>query len=459
MPTSHSPLATSHSPVHSAPPVPALDLHAQYASIKDEIDAAVAEVFDSQHFIMGPQVAECEQAIAEYCQCAHAVGVSSGTDALLIALMAEQIGPGDEVITTPYSFFATAGCVARVGATPVFVDIDPGTFNIDPSLIEAKITAKTKAIIPVHLFGGMADMDSIMEIARRHKLVVIEDAAQAIGAEYGVLEKGSDPTEKGVRNPLCEAPDTDRFGWSRPSRQTVPDPFSGHGASHKSGLPPSPAHKPAGRRAGSIGDYGCYSFFPAKNLGCAGDGGMIVTNDADRAERLRVLRVHGSKPKYYHHLIGGNFRLDTLQAAIVTVKLRHLDRWTAARQQHAARYHELFQNSGLLQQGLVTLPLSTLHSQPSTPSLHVYNQYVIRANRRDELLSHLQSANIGCGVYYPRSLHEQECFAYLGHKSDDFPESKKASNESLALPIYPELTDEQLQYIVSQIQSFFATRN
>jgi dTDP-4-amino-4,6-dideoxygalactose transaminase len=394
MPTSHSPLATRN----SAPAVPGLDLQAQYTSIKDEIDAAVADVFASQQFIMGPQVRECEEAIAQYCQSPHAVGVSSGTDALLIALMAEQIGPGDEVITTPYSFFATAGCVARVGATPVFVDIDPATFNIDPHLIESKISDKTKAIIPVHLFGQMADMDPIMEIARRRNLVVIEDAAQAIGAEY------------------------------------------------------------KGRRAGSIGDYGCYSFFPAKNLGCAGDGGLVVTNDANRAERLRVLRVHGSKPKYYHHVIGGNFRLDTLQAAIVTVKLRHLDRWTKARQQIATRYNELFSETGLVQRGLVTLPPSTLNSQPSTPSRHVYNQYVCRVDRRDELLSHLNSCNIATAVYYPRSLHEQECFAYLGHKSDDFPESKKAADESLALPIYPELTDEQQQRVVKEIQTFFATR-
>ncbi|MGZ0167639.1 MAG: DegT/DnrJ/EryC1/StrS family aminotransferase, partial [Planctomycetales bacterium] len=264
--------------------VPMLDLKLQYESIKDEIDEAIQQVMASQHFIMGPQVEACENAVAEYSQCDFGIGVSSGTDALLVSLMAEDIGPGDEVITTAYSFFATAGCIARLGATPVFVDIDPDTFNIDPDLIAEKITPRTKAIIPVHLFGQMADMTPIMDIAKEHNLVVIEDAAQAIGAE----DKG--------------------------------------------------------QRAGSIGHYGCFSFFPAKNLGCAGDGGMVVTNDPERAERLRVLRVHGSKPKYFHKVIGGNFRLDTIQAAIVSVKLRHLDSWTERRQQNAARYDQIFAN-------------------------------------------------------------------------------------------------------------------
>ncbi|MBU1910248.1 MAG: DegT/DnrJ/EryC1/StrS family aminotransferase, partial [Verrucomicrobia bacterium] len=262
-----------------------LDLKAQYAAIRDEIEPVLREVVESQYFILGPKVQECEKAIASYCRCERAVGVTSGTDALLVAMMAEGIGPGDEVITTPYTFFATAGSIARLGARPVFVDIDPVTFNINPALIEAKITSKTRAIMPVHLYGQMADMDPIMEIANRRGLVVIEDAAQAIGSEY------------------------------------------------------------KGRRAGSIGQYGCFSFFPSKNLGCFGDGGIVTTNDAARADKLSILRAHGSKPKYYHKIIGGNFRLDALQAAVVTVKLRHLDKWTAGRQANARRYDRLLERS------------------------------------------------------------------------------------------------------------------
>lgn len=371
--------------------VPAIDLKAQYASIRDEIDAAVGEVFASQHFIMGPQVRECEEAIAEYSQCHHGVGVSSGTDALLIALMAEDIGPGDEVITTPYSFFATGGCVARLGATPVFADIDPVSFNLCPNQIESCITEKTKAIIPVHLFGLMADMDPIMEIARSRNLVVIEDAAQAIGAEY------------------------------------------------------------KGQRAGSIGDYGCFSFFPAKNLGCAGDGGMVVTQDDDRAERLRVLRVHGSKPKYFHKVIGGNFRLDTLNAAIVLAKLKHLGDWTAARQKVARQYIDLLSDAGLIDRGLVTSPLSPVDDT----AVAVQNQFVCRVTRRDELLAHLKAANIATAVYYPRSLHEQECFQYLGHEHGDFPVAEGAAANTLALPIFPELTTEQIQYVAEKVIQFY----
>jgi dTDP-4-amino-4,6-dideoxygalactose transaminase len=365
--------------------VPLLDLKAQYESIKPEIEAAIATVIESQHFIMGPQVKECEAAIAEYCRCKHAVGVSSGTDALLIVLMAEGIGQGDEVITTPYTFFATAGCIARLGAKPVFVDIDPETYNINPALIEATVTARTKAIMPVHLFGQMADMDPIMEIARRHNLVVIEDAAQAIGAE----DKG--------------------------------------------------------RRAGSIGHYGCLSFFPSKNLGCFGDGGMVVTNDPSRAERMTILRAHGSRPKYYHKIIGGNFRLDTLQAAIVTVKLRHLDMWTEGRRRNAARYGRLLSEAGLVP--AITLPASKT-------TRHIYNQYVIRSRQRDEIQKHLKAQDIGTEVYYPVSMHLQECFAYLGHKAGDFPESEKAAKESLALPVYPELTDEQAAYVAKTLREF-----
>jgi dTDP-4-amino-4,6-dideoxygalactose transaminase len=368
--------------------VPMLDLKAQHAAIRPEIEAAVREVFESQVFILGPKVEECEKAIAAYSRCAHAVGVSSGTDALLVALMAEGIGPGDEVITTPYTFFATAGSIARLGAKPVFVDIDPVSYNIAPAQIEAKVTLKTKAIMPVHLYGQMADMDPIMAIAKARKLAVIEDAAQAIGAEY------------------------------------------------------------RGRRAGSLGEYGCFSFFPSKNLGAAGDGGMVVTNDPARADRLNILRAHGAKPKYYHHVIGGNFRLDALQAAVVTVKLKHLDKWTAARQANAARYDRLFTDCGLAPKGVVRLPKVLM-------SRHIFNQYVVRVPRRDELLARMTEKKIGCAIYYPVPLHLQGCFANLGYKEGDLPESEKAARETIALPIYPELTDAQAQYVVETIAAFY----
>jgi len=368
--------------------VPLLDLKAQYATIRDEIEPILKEIIESQYFIMGPQVKECEQAIAVYSKCACGVGVSSGTDALLIALMAEGVKAGDEIITTAYSFFATAGCIARLGAKPVFVDIDPVTFNINASRIEAKITARTKAIIPVHLFGQMADMDTVMKIAARHKLAVIEDAAQAIGAE---LE---------------------------------------------------------GRRAGSIGHYGCFSFFPSKNLGCFGDGGMVVTNDAVRAEKLAVLRNHGSKPKYFHKVVGGNFRLDTIQAAVVKAKLRHLDAWTAGRQENARRYNRLFAETGLADGGKVRLP-------EVKTSRHIFNQYVIRVERRDELLNYLKAQEVGAEVYYPVPMHLQECFAYLGHKAGDFPESEKAARETIAIPIYPELSSDQAGCVVETIKQFY----
>jgi dTDP-4-amino-4,6-dideoxygalactose transaminase len=318
------------------------------------------------------------------------VGVSSGSDALLISLMAEGIGPGDEVITTPYTFFATAGSISRLGATPVFVDIRPDTYNLDASQIESRITDRTKAIIPVHLYGQCADMDPILELAARHGLIVIEDAAQAIGAEY------------------------------------------------------------KGRRAGSMGDYGCFSFFPSKNLGGGGDGGMVVTGDEQRAEKLRVLRVHGSKPKYYHALIGGNFRFDAIQAAIINVKFRHLDDWTAARQVNADRYRRLFQQSGLVGNGLVQLP------QVAPDRRHIYNQFVIRLPRRDQLRSFLKDRNVATEVYYPVPLHLQACFDYLGHHQGDFPESEAAARETLALPIYPELSDEQARYVVDCVARFCA---
>lgn len=373
--------------------VPLLDLKAQYESVKPEIDAAIAEVLESQRFILGPQVKACEEAIAKYSSCSHAVGVSSGTDALLISLMAEGIRPGDEVITTAYSFFATAGCIARLGAKPVFVDIDPTTYNIDSTRIEERCTNRTKAILPVHLYGQMADMDPIMDIAKRHNLAVVEDGAQAIGAEY------------------------------------------------------------KGRRSGSIGHYGCFSFFPSKNLGAFGDGGMVVTNDAERAEKLRVFRAHGSKPKYYHKFVGGNFRLDTLQAAIVLAKLKHLDDWTVARQANAHRYDALFEESGLVHGGMVRLPrMATYASALAASSRHIFNQYVIRVPRRNELQAFLKEKGIGTEVYYPLPLHLQECFAHLGHKPGDFPESEKAAGETLALPVYPELSDEQARYVVDTIR-------
>ncbi len=364
--------------------VPLLDLKAQYRAIKPEVDAAIAEVMQSQHFILGPKVAECEAAIARYCGCLHGVGVSSGSDALLACLMAEEIGPGDEVITTPYTFFATAGAIARVGAKPVFVDIDPDTYNLDPAHLETNVTGNTRAIIPVHLYGQMVDMDPVMWVAEKYRLVVIEDAAQAIGAE----------------------------------------------------------HK--GRRAGSIGQYGCLSFFPSKNLGAAGDGGMVVTNDAARAEKLRYLRGHGARPKYHHRMIGGNFRLDALQAAIVLAKLRHLDSWTDARQRNTERYDALFGALG----ARIGIP-------KVVTDRHIFNQYVIRVSQRDRLRVALQLKGVGTEVYYPIPMHLQECFAYLGHKAGAFPESEAAANETLALPVFPELTEEQARYVVQCVHEFF----
>jgi len=366
--------------------VPLLDLKSQYAAIKTEVDAAIAEVLESQHFILGPKVDQCEKAIADYSRCSHAIGVSSGSDALLICLMAEGIGVGDEVITTPYTFFATAGAIARVGAKPVFVDIDRATYNINISESASKVTSRTRAIMPVHLYGQMADMDAVMRVAEEHRLVVIEDAAQAIGAE----DKG--------------------------------------------------------RRAGSVGHYGCFSFFPSKNLGAAGDGGMVVTNDARRAEKLRCLRSHGSKPKYHHKIIGGNFRLDALQAAIVCAKLPHLDRWTAARQRNAKRYDELFAGAGL--------PVGT---PTVTTDRHIFNQYVIRVPRRDGLQAHLLKKGVSTEVYYPVPMHLQECFGYLGHVSGAFPESERAAKETLALPVYSEITDAQAEYVVGCIGEFYAS--
>lgn len=383
-------------------PVPLLDLVAQYAAIKPEIQAALQRVTDSQRFILGPEVEELEREIAAYSSCAFGVGVSSGSDALLVALMAIGVAAGDEVITTPYTFFATAGSVVRLGARPVFVDIDPRTFNIDASRIEAAITERTRAIIPVHLFGQMADMDHVMAIASRYRLVVIEDAAQAIGAEY------------------------------------------------------------RGRRAGSIGHVGTLSFFPSKNLGGFGDGGMVTTNDASVAERIRILRNHGASPKYYHRMVGGNFRLDAIQAAVLRVKLRHLDGWTAARQHHAATYRRLFTEAGLADpegapdRPSARCPVVLPHEEPDRR--HIYNQFVIRAASRDALLAHLKSCGIGHEVYYPVSLHQQECFADLGYAEGAFPASETAAAETVALPVYPELTPAMQESVVSAIAEFYGPR-
>ncbi len=364
--------------------VPLLDLKAQFTAIEDEVRAAMDRVLETQQFIMGPEVTALEREVAEYSQCRFGIGVSSGTDALLVALMALDIGPGDEVVTTPYTFFATAGSIARLGARPVFVDIDPRTYNIDPAGIEAVITARTKAIMPVHLFGQMADMDPIMEIAGRHGLYVIEDAAQAIGAEY------------------------------------------------------------RGRRAGSIGHMGCFSFFPSKNLGAFGDGGMVVTDDAALAERIDILRKHGSKPKYYHQYVGGNFRLDALQAAILRVKLKYLDEWTSARQRNAALYRRLFADVDMQ----VGLPWDAGYGR------HIYNQFVIRLAQRDKCVEHLRAQQIGCEIYYPVPLHMQECFADLGYTRGDFPASEGAALETLAIPICPDLTQTHIQTVVASIQHF-----
>ncbi|MHB1295971.1 MAG: DegT/DnrJ/EryC1/StrS family aminotransferase [Anaerolineae bacterium] len=369
--------------------VPLLDLKAQYATIRDKVHEAMDRVVESQHFILGPEVEALEREVATYSQCQYGIGVSSGTDALLVALMAIGVQSGDEIITTSYSFFATAGCIARLGAKPVFVDIDPSSYNIDPSGIESRITPHTRAILPVHLFGQMADMDPIMEIARRHDLMVIEDAAQAIGSEY------------------------------------------------------------RGRRAGSVGHLGCFSFFPSKNLGGFGDGGMVVTNDAALADRVRLLRGHGAKPKYYHKVVGGNFRLDALQAAVLRVKLRYLDDWTEARRRNADTYRRIF-DAASMSEKILSLPVDLGTGR------HIYNQFVVRVAQRDTLQAHLKAAQIGSEVYYPVSLHQQACFAELGYRQGDLPCSEAAAAQTLALPIYPELTEEMQCCVADTLLGFYA---
>jgi len=371
--------------------VPLLDLNAQLQTIKKEVKTAVNDVIDSTQYIMGPKVAELEEQIAEYAGAKYATGVSSGTDALLIALMALDIGPGDIVITTPFSFFATAGVIARLGATPAFVDIDPDTYNLSPDALRKWFESETekrdrvKAIIPVHLYGQCADMDPILEIAGGYNIPVIEDAAQAIGARY--------PSKTGTK------------------------------------------------KAGAMGAMGCFSFFPSKNLGAMGDGGMVVTDDAAIDEKLKKLRNHGAKPKYYHALIGGNFRLDPIQAAILLVKLPHLDKWHSMRQENAAYYDENLNVKGIKK------PVVAYKRE-----FHIYNQYVISVmEQRDELRKFLTENNIGTEIYYPVPFHEQECFRYLGYKSGDFPNSEYATKHTIALPIYPELTTEMQDYVIEKI--------
>jgi dTDP-4-amino-4,6-dideoxygalactose transaminase len=374
--------------------VPLLDLKEQYKTIKKEVLEAAEEVFESQYFILGPKVSSLEKEIADYCISKHAVGVSSGTDALLISLMAIDTGLKDMVITTPYTFFATAGSIARTGARPIFVDIDPKTFNISSECLESVVDSmprtelkKLKAVIPVHLYGQCADMAPILEICKKYNLVVIEDAAQAIGAEY------------------------------------------------------------QGQRAGSMGDFGCFSFFPSKNLGAFGDGGIVTTNSDEFYDKLCILRTHGSRPKYYHKLIGGNFRLDAFQAAVVSIKLKYLDQWTKARQENAQKYRALFSHAGL--EDVVELPYEK-------EDRHIYNQFVIRVGeRRDDLRGFLSDAGIGTEVYYPVPLHLQDCFSDLNYKKGDFPQAEHAALHTLALPIYPELSDDQIEYVVEKIKGFY----
>src|SRR4030042_5099754 len=362
--------------------VPFFDLTPQFISVEEEIKSALDEVFKTQQFILGPKVEALEQAVAHYCQTQFAIGVGSGSDALLLSLMALEIGPGDEVILPPFTFFATAGSVSCLGAIPVFVDIDPNTYNIDPSKIEEKITSRTKAIIPVHLFGQCADMDPILQISKAKQIYVIEDAAQALGAEY------------------------------------------------------KPRLNSNARRAGQMGEIGCFSFYPTKHLGAFGDAGMVVTNEPGLAEKVRILRVHGSQPKYFHKWIGINSRLDSIQAAILLVKFKYLEKWTEARQRKAEKYGELFQNLLPFVEGL-QLPNIQYENR------HIFNQYVIRVPKRDQLKKFLMDEGIGTDIYYPLSLHLQECYSFLKHQQGDFPNSEKASREVLALPIYPELTEDQ----------------
>lgn len=373
--------------------VPLCDLQAQYRPLQAQIESAISRVLASGQVILGPEVAALEQEIARYCTTRHAVGCASGTDALLLALCALEIGPGHEVILPPFTFFASVGSVCRAGATPVFADIEPDTYNLDPAQVEAKITPRTRAIMAVHLYGQCADMDPLRDLARKYHLAIIEDSAQALGAEYH------------------------------------------------------------GQRTGVLGTLACLSFYPSKNLGTYGDAGMIVTNDADLSARMTCLRVHGMEPKYYHKYLGWNARLDALHAAILRVKLPHLDRWIVSRQEAARRYERLIRDEGLL--GLL---------QPPTVApgrRHVFNQYVVRVGngQRDTLMQHLKARHIGCDIYYPLPLHLQECFAHLGYRAGDFPVSEAASREVLALPIFPELTEAQQHRVIDCCADFLRRRS
>ena len=374
--------------------VPLLDLRLQYAPLKAQILAEIEAVADSQALILGPKTEQFERAVAEYCGAAHAIGVSSGTDAQLVLLMALGIGPGDRVITTPYTFFATTSCIVRLGATPVFVDIDPATYNIDVAQLAEALNRETnvRAIIPVHLYGQCADMAAIVELGKTHGVPVLEDAAQAFGAQH---------------------------------------PLGG---------------------AGAIGEAGWFSFYPTKNLGAFGDAGMVVCRDAALAAKIRALRNHGMEVRYYHRWVGGNFRIDAIQSAILGVKLPHLDSWSAGRRARAAYYRAAFARHGLLEK--VMLP-AEVFADSGVVNHHIYNQFIIRVAPRDALRVHLTEAGIGSEIYYPLSLHQQECFRDLGYREGDFPESERAAKETLALPIFPELTDEQQEYVVEQIAAFY----
>jgi dTDP-4-amino-4,6-dideoxygalactose transaminase len=364
--------------------IPPLDLKRQYAAIKNEIDSAIQNVLNHGGFVLGPEVKELEGKLAEYCGAKHGIGVASGTDALLLSLMAVGTGPGDEIITSTFTFFATGGVIARLGARPVFVDIDPKTFNINPALVEKAITSRTRAIIPVHLYGQVADMDEIMRVADKHNLPVIEDAAQAVGSLY------------------------------------------------------------KGKKAGSMGYTGCFSFYPTKNLGAYGDGGFITSNNDDTADLLRKLRIHGARPKYFHSIVGVNSRLDSLQAAVLLVKLSHLPGWHEARREKAEYYNEL-----LADMGDVTTPFVHDHNY------HIYHQYTVLAQKRDELRDFLKSREIGSEIYYPLPMHLQECFKDLGYKKDDLPVAEKAAEMALSLPIFPEMTGEEQEFIVQTIKEFY----
>ena len=370
--------------------VPLLDLDVEYAPLREQLLAAVTRVLDNHQFILGPEVSALERELSAAIGVPHAIGVSSGTDAILASLMAAGIRAGDEVITSTYSFFATAGCISRVGATPMFVDIDPVTYNLDARAVVAAVTPRTRAIIAVHLYGQVADMEPLGAVAAQSGAALIEDACQAIGARY------------------------------------------------------------RGRAAGAIGDYGCFSFYPSKNLSACGDGGLVTATDEARAERVRLIRQHGAQPKYYHRLIGGNFRLDAVQAALLRVKLPHLPEWTAARRRNAERYARLFREHALEERGVV-LPVER------DGNVHVYNQYVIRGPRRDDLRNHLKTRGVGTEVYYPVPFHLQECFADLGYRAGQFPHAEAAAQQTLALPIFPGVTEAQQAHVVQSVAEFYTS--